>query len=67
MQKTPVIEYIQDARRIKVQGSIEKVYFAIIAHSYSGMKNINDIEKETSSVGFHSFEPLLHYSPLILP
>ncbi|RSN74562.1 hypothetical protein D6D85_07870 [Candidatus Methanodesulfokora washburnensis] len=48
-----IIKYIQDAKKkIKEQRGIEKSYFAIIAHSYSEVKNISDIEKETFSIGF---------------
>ena len=51
--KRAIITYIQDAkRRIKEQRGIERVYFAIIAHSYGGVESINDIEKETFSKGF---------------
>jgi hypothetical protein len=51
--KRAMIKYIQDAkRRIKEKLKIEKVYFAIIAHSYDQRtKNLSDIEKETSTKG----------------
>ena len=51
--KRAMIKYIQDAkRRIREQSKIEKVYFAIIAHSYDQRtRNLSEIEKETSAKG----------------
>jgi hypothetical protein len=51
--KRAITKYVQYAkRRIEERKKIEKAYFAIIAHSYDKVENINDIEKETSSKGF---------------
>lgn len=51
--KRAIIKYVQYAKpRIEERRKIEKVYFAIIAHSYTKVENISDIEKETSSKGF---------------
>jgi len=51
--KRAITRYVQYAkRRIEERKKIEKAYFAIIAHSYSKIENISDIEKETSSKGF---------------
>jgi len=51
--KRAMIKYIQDAkRRIKEKRGIERVYFALITHSYDQRtKNLSDIEKETSTKG----------------
>jgi hypothetical protein len=51
--KRAIIKYVQYAKpRIEERRKIEKIYFAIIAHSYDKVENISDIEKETSSKGF---------------
>jgi len=51
--KRAIIKYVQYAkRRIEKRRKIEKIYFAIIAHSYDKVENISNIEKETSSKGF---------------
>jgi len=51
--KRAMIKYIQDAkRRIKEKRGIGKVYFALVTHSYNQrIKNLSDIEKETSTKG----------------
>ena len=51
--KRAMIRYVQYAkRRIREQKRIEKVYFAFIAHSHAEMlKNLSNIEKETSTKG----------------
>lgn len=50
--KRAITRYVQhEKRRIEERRNIEKVYFAIIAHSYSKVENVSDIEKETSSKG----------------
>jgi hypothetical protein len=50
--KRAIIRYVQhEKRRIEERRNIEKVYFAIIAQSYSKVENMSDIEKETSSKG----------------
>jgi len=50
--KRAVTRYVQhEKRRVEERRNIDKVYFAIIAHSYSKVENINNIEKETSSKG----------------
>jgi len=60
--KRAITKYVQHAkRRIGEQRKIEKVYFALIAHSYDKVANISGIEKETSSKGFLlTTEALLH-------
>lgn len=52
--KRALIKYIQDAkRRIREERGIEKVRFVIVAHSFDQRaRNLNDIEKETSTKGF---------------
>jgi len=51
--KRAIIKYVQRAKkRIEERKKIERVYFAIIAHSYDQVENMGDIEKETSSKGF---------------
>lgn len=51
--KRAIIKYVQHAKkRVEERRKIEKVYFAIIAHSYNKVENMSDIEKETSSKGF---------------
>jgi hypothetical protein len=51
--KRAVIKYVQHAKkRIEERKKIERVYFAIVAHSYDQVENISNIEKETSSKGF---------------
>jgi hypothetical protein len=50
--KRAVTRYVQyEKRRIEERRNIDRIYFAIIAHSYSKVEKINDIEKETSSKG----------------
>jgi hypothetical protein len=50
--KRAVTRYVQhEKRRIEERRNIDRVYFAIIAHSYSRIEKINDIEKETGSKG----------------
>ena len=50
--KRAMIRYVKySKRRIKEQRDIDKVYFAFVAHSYGNVKNISDIEKETSTKG----------------
>ena len=66
-----ITKYIQDAkRRIKEKLQIERVYFAIVAHSYDQRtKNLSDIEKETSAKGILlTSETLLYllYKKLVL-
>lgn len=60
--KRAIIKYVQYAKpRIEERRKIEKIYFAIIAHSYDKVENISDIEKETSSKGFLlTSEAMLH-------
>ena len=51
--KRAIIKYVQRAkRRIEERKKIEKIHFALIAHSYDEVENVSDIEKETSSKGF---------------
>jgi hypothetical protein len=51
--KRAIIKYVQRAkRRIEERKKIEKIDFALIAHSYDKVENMSDIEKETSSKGF---------------
>lgn len=51
--KRAIIKYIQYAKpRIKERREIERIYFAIIAHSYDKVESISEIEKETSTKGF---------------
>jgi len=46
-------QYVRhEKRRIEERIGIEKVYFALIAHSYEGTEKISEVEKETSSKGF---------------
>jgi hypothetical protein len=48
-----IIRYVKYAkRRIEEQRGIERIYFAIIAHSYDNVTNISRTEKETASKGF---------------
>lgn len=50
--KRAITRYVQHTkRRIEERRKIEKVHFALIAHSYNKVENISDIEKETSSKG----------------
>jgi hypothetical protein len=51
--KRAIIRYVQhEKKRIAERKNIDKVYFAIIAHSYGKVENVNAIERETSSKGF---------------
>jgi hypothetical protein len=51
--KRAIIKYVQYTKpRIEERRKIEKIYFAIIAHSYDRIENMSNIEKETSSKGF---------------
>lgn len=51
--KRAIIKYVQDAkRRIGERRKIERIYFAIIAHSYDKVEKVSEVEKETSSKGF---------------
>jgi hypothetical protein len=51
--KRAIVKYVQYAKpRIEERKKIEKIYFAIIAHSYDKVENISDIEKETHTKGF---------------
>lgn len=50
--KRAMIRYVNySKRRIEEQRDINRVYFAFIAHSYTNVKHISDIEKETSTKG----------------
>lgn len=60
--KRAMIKYVQYAkRRIEEQRGIEKVYFALVAHSYDKVGNIGYVEKETSSKGFLLTSEVLLY------
>jgi hypothetical protein len=51
--KRAIVKYVQHYKpRIEERKKIGRIHFAIIAHSYDKIKNISDIEKETSSKGF---------------
>jgi len=51
--KRALINYVnRDKRRIQERRKIEKIYFAIIAHSFGRIEGMSDIEKETGCKGF---------------
>lgn len=51
--KRAMVKYVSSAkRRIEEQKEVEKVHFAFVAHSYSNVEGISDIEKDTQSKGF---------------
>jgi hypothetical protein len=51
--KRAMVKYVSNAkRRIEEQKEVEKVHFAFVAHYYSNVEGISDIEKDTQSKGF---------------